>query len=180
VVVCWLKIGIARVRTISVGGDVTGVDQPASASALGAVKVVPLSEGGNFASAAGEGSTECPIKITKKAEATEAPTRAAMARPTNFRIDGCAVDLSSPGLLSTVTEGGVWRGAKKLSLSPLIHLLISANDMMGEIPRLSDILSKREFGFEFCTVKKVRECHFRDTCCIVYAIPSIEVFIRGV
>jgi hypothetical protein len=132
VVVCWFRIGIARAGTISVGGDVTSVDQPASPSALDPVKVVPLSEGGNFACAAGEGSTECRIKITKKAEATEAPTRAAMARPTNFRIDGCAVEVSSPGLLSAVTEGGVWRGSKKPSLSPLIHLLISARDMMGD------------------------------------------------
>jgi hypothetical protein len=110
VVVCWFRIGIARVGTISDGGDVIGVGQPASPPALGPVKVVPLSEGGNFATAAGEGSTECRIKITIKAEATEAATRAAMARLTNFRIDGCAVDLSSPGLLSAVTEGGVWRG----------------------------------------------------------------------
>ena len=52
-------------------------------------------------------------------------TMAAMARNTNFRLAGEAVDPSLPGLQSTVTERGSL-GRKKTSVSPLIHLLISA------------------------------------------------------
>ena len=52
-------------------------------------------------------------------------TMAAIARNTNFRLAGEAVDPSLPGLQSTVTERGSL-GRKKTSVSPLIHLLISA------------------------------------------------------
>src|ERR1700686_52672 len=54
-----------------------------------------------------EGSTGCGIARTKQTRPTEAkaPTTATMPMCSNFRLDGRAVDISLPGLLSAVTEG---------------------------------------------------------------------------
>jgi hypothetical protein len=71
-----------------------------------------------------------------------APTTAAMAGCANFRIESRAVDLSAPGLLSAVTEGGVWGRSKKTSDSPLIHLLMSAVTMEGFSEWVSVICSR--------------------------------------
>ena len=50
----------------------------------------------------------CGIARTKQTRPTEAkaPTTATMPMCSNFRLDGRAVDISLPGLLSAVTEGG--------------------------------------------------------------------------
>ena len=71
-----------------------------------------------------------------------APTTAAMAGCANFRIESRAVNLSAPGLLSAVTEGGVWGRSKKTSDSPLIHLLMSAVTMEGFSEWVSVICSR--------------------------------------
>ena len=51
---------------------------------------------------------------------------AAMARCAIFWMDGRAVNFSPPELLSPPAADGVWRGSKKSSVSPLVHLFISA------------------------------------------------------
>ena len=73
------------------------------------------------------------MKLTEETQATaeKAPTTAMMAGCANFRIDRCADELFAPGLLSVLTQGGVARGIKKSSVSPLIHLLMSPIVMLG-------------------------------------------------
>ena len=80
------------------------------------------------------------MKLTEETTATaaKAPTKAMIAGCTNFRIDRCAEDLFAPGLLSTLTEGGVERASKKSSVSPLIHLLMSLTVMLG-IPEFGSV-----------------------------------------
>jgi hypothetical protein len=49
-------------------------------------------------------------------------------------MDARAVDLSPPGLLSTLAAAeDVSRGSKKASVPPLIQLLISARVMIGDL-----------------------------------------------
>jgi hypothetical protein len=45
-------------------------------------------------------------------------------------MDGRAVNFSPPELLSPPAADGVWRGSKKTSVSPLVHLFISARVMI--------------------------------------------------
>jgi hypothetical protein len=84
-----------------------------------------------------EGPTGYRIETAKIATTTKAKATitAVIAGYRNFRIDGRVVDLSSTGLLSVATKGGIVGGSKKASISPLIHLLMST-EVIIRIPRL--------------------------------------------
>ena len=116
---------VGRVELIAVGDAVIGVVPSRSTSDRPPVTRVPLPLGRADLLAAREGSTGARIRRTTKAMETKAPISAAMAKCTNFGTDTCAGNFRSPRLALPPATDSVWRGPKKASVSPLVHLFIS-------------------------------------------------------
>jgi hypothetical protein len=115
-----------------------------SSTGLTLIAAVAIAEFRGVASGAAKGSTEYRVEMSTPTTVAKprAPTTVTIAGWVNFQRDGRTVDLSSLTLLSGLTEGGIWRGSKKSSVSPLIHLSRSAGLMMeGISARSSDTRS---------------------------------------